>query len=206
MGSRVPGPKPQVVVVRTGIANLASVQAGLRRAGAAPAITDDPAEVRAAGHVMLPGVGAFGAAMQVLAGDLGAALCERIAAGRPTLAICLGLQLLCESSEESPGVAGLGVLPAAVCSYPSSVTVPQMGWTRVTPGPACRLLQPGYAYFANSFHVGGEIPGWAVASADHGGRYVAAVERGAVLACQFHPELSGDWGRELLKRWLACRQ
>jgi glutamine amidotransferase len=192
----------QVVVVKTGIANLASVQAGLRRAGAESIVSGDPAAIREASHVMLPGVGAFGAAMEVLQGDLGDALTERIAANRPTLAICLGLQLLCATSEESPGVAGLGVLEIPVTRYPASVMVPQMGWAEITADPAALLLESGYVYFANSYRVEGVPSGWRAATGEHAGPYVAAVERGNVLACQFHPELSGAYGKHLLRRWI----
>lgn len=192
-------------MVPTGAANLASILTGLERADATPRLMRLAQEIGPAARVVLPGVGAFGAAMRRLQGDgAAAALAERVVAGRPTLAICVGLQLLCETSEESPGVAGLGVLPASVSRFPATVRVPQLGWNRVEPGSGCRLLTPGYAYFANSYRLTAAPPGWRVAYADHGGRHVAALERGAVLACQFHPELSGSWGRELLERWLAA--
>ena len=193
-----------VLVVRTGTANTASVLAGLERAGAAAAVVEDPARVAAARRVVLPGVGALAPAMERLAaGGLGEVLVARIAAGRPTLAVCLGLQLLCSSSEESPGRDGLGVIPGRVTRFGAGLRVPQMGWNRVAPDAGCRLLQPGWAYFANSYRLVEPPPGWAVARADHGGPFVAALERGTVLACQFHPELSGDWGQALLRRWLA---
>ncbi len=193
-----------VLVVRTGTANTASVLAGLERAGAAAAVVEDPARVAAARRVVLPGVGALAPAMERLAaGGLGEVLVARIAAGRPTLAVCLGLQLLCSSSEESPGRDGLGVIPGRVTRFGAGLRVPQMGWNRVAPDAGCRLLQPGWAYFANSYRLVEPPPGWAVARADHGGPFVAALERGTVLACQFHPELSGDWGQTLLRRWLA---
>lgn len=192
----------EVVIVKTGIANLASVQAGLRRVGADTIVTADPAAIRDAGHVMLPGVGAFGAAMEVLRNGAGDALRDRIAANRPTLAICLGMQLLCRESEESPGVAGLGILEAAVTRYPDTVTVPQMGWARITADPAAQLLRSGYVYFANSYRVARVPEGWRGATGDYAGPYAAAVERGKVLACQFHPELSGKYGKHLLRSWI----
>jgi imidazole glycerol phosphate synthase glutamine amidotransferase subunit len=195
--------RPEVFVLRTGVANLASILAGLHRAGADPQLTDDAAVVHRARQVVLPGVGAFAAGMERLhAGGLGAALAERIAAGRSTLAVCLGLQLLSQSSEESPGVAGLGILPVATRRFPSTVRVPQLGWNRIEPDPGCQLLEAGYAYFANSYHLAADPPGFAVAHSDHGGRFVAAIERGPLLCCQFHPELSGDYGRALLRRWV----
>jgi imidazole glycerol phosphate synthase glutamine amidotransferase subunit len=191
----------EVVIVRTGTANLASVLAGLGRVGATPRVTEDPDDVRHAERVVLPGVGAFGAAMGSL-GPLADALVERAHADKPLLCVCLGLQLLCEESEESPGVRGLGIVPARVTRLPDTVRVPQIGWNRVEAQPDCRLLQSGYAYYANSYRVAEPPAGWAVALTDHGGPFVGAMERGALLACQFHPELSGPWGLALLERWL----
>ena len=121
-------------------------------------------------------------------------------AGRPTLAICLGLQLLAVRSEEAPGTTGLGVLATAVTRLPDSVSVPQLGWNLVRGG---ELVRDGHAYFANSYRLTQAPEGWRGVWADHGGPLVAALERGPQLLCQFHPELSGGWGHELLGRWLA---
>lgn len=192
-----------VVVVSTGVANTASVCAALRRAGVAPLVTRDAAAVSAAERLVLPGVGSFAAGMASLrAAGLIAPLRERIAAGRPTLSVCLGMQLLCASSEEAPGVAGLGVLPVSVRRLPDSARVPHLGWSQVStvdPGPATA----GYACFAHSYALT-EVPeGWGAAWARRGAPFVAAAWKGRVLACQFHPELSGAWGRALLRRWLA---
>ena len=151
---------------------------------------------------MLPGVGAFGAAMVRLAEHgLDAALKERIAADRPTICICVGHQLLFESSEESPGLRGLGIVPGAVGRFTGDVRIPQFGWNHVHAGEGCNMLESGYAYFANSFRAV-EAPGWRIAHAEHGGRFIAAMERGKVIGCQFHPELSGAYGAALLSRFL----
>ncbi|HEX6110803.1 MAG TPA: imidazole glycerol phosphate synthase subunit HisH [Geminicoccaceae bacterium] len=195
---------PEVVVVPTGTANLASVRAALARLGARPRLAEDAAMVEDATHVVLPGVGSFGAAMAGLReAGFDAALAARVNAGRATLAMCVGLQVLFEGSEESPNAAGLAVLPGRVGRFPDEVRVPQFGWNRVVPEPGCRLLEPGYAYFANSYRVL-EAPGCAVATAEHGGPFVAALERDRVLACQFHPELSGAYGHRLIARWLEA--
>lgn len=192
----------EVVIVPTGTANIASVMAAFRRLGASPRVSEAAADVLAASHVMLPGVGAFGASMaRLVEHGLDRALRERIAADRPTIAICVGHQLLFERSEESPGVAGLGVVPGEVGRFPAEVRVPQFGWNHVHAGEDCRLLESGYVYFANSYRAI-EAPGWAVATATHGGRFVAAMERGNVIGCQFHPELSGAYGAALLSRFL----
>ncbi|MHC4608524.1 MAG: imidazole glycerol phosphate synthase subunit HisH [Planctomycetota bacterium] len=197
--------KPKVKVVATGTANLASVLAGLARAGAEAELAAGAESVRSAGWVVLPGVGAFAAAMEALRRDgLVEPLAERIRAGRPTLAVCLGLQLFCGESEEDPGVKGLGVLSAPVRRFPTTVRVPQMGWNRIEPQAGCSLLTPGYAYFANSYRLTEAPEGWSAAMSDHAGPFVAAVEKGAVLGCQFHPELSDAWGLDLLRRWLSC--
>ena len=193
-----------VLVVRTGTANLASVLAGLSRAGGHPSLTDEPDAVRTADRVVLPGVGAFGAAMaELMERGLDAALRERITAGRPTMGICLGMQLFADESEESPGVRGLGIVPGVVERFRDlRVRIPQLGWNEVNPQTGCALLQPGYAYFANSYRLSQVPEGWSGAVTTHGEAFVAAFERGPVLACQFHPELSGTWGRALLSRWL----
>jgi imidazole glycerol phosphate synthase glutamine amidotransferase subunit len=193
-----------VYVVRTGTANLASVLASLERVGAACALTDDPREVERADRVVLPGVGAFAAAMESLrTTGLDHALRARIEAGRRTLGICLGLQLFFEGSEESPGVEGLGILPGTVRRFTSTtVRVPQLGWNAVEPSSGCVLLTAGHAYFANSYRVDAVPSDWRAAYTDHGERFVSAFERGRVLACQFHPELSGAYGHALLRRWL----
>jgi imidazole glycerol phosphate synthase glutamine amidotransferase subunit len=193
----------RVTVLPTGTANLASVYAALRRLGAEPRAPAEPAEVRDAPRLVLPGVGTFAAAMERLA-ERGwvKPLRERLRAGRPTLAVCLGLQLLAEASEESPGVAGLAVVPGTATRFTADLPVPHLGWNRIEPAPDCRLLEGAHVYFAHSFRLPEAPPGWRVAWCDYGGRFVAALERDAVLACQFHPELSSAAGLALLERWL----
>ncbi len=197
---------PEVVIVPTGTANLASVIAAFRRLGAEPMVTAEPASILAARHVMLPGVGAFGAAMaRLVEAGADAALRERIAADRPTMAICVGHQLLFEASDESPEARGLGIVAGRVGRFPERVRVPQFGWNEVEAEEDCDLLDSGYAYFANSYRATAAA-GWRIATADHGGRFIAAMERGKVIGTQFHPELSGAYGAALLSRWLtlAC--
>jgi len=192
----------QVVIVPTGVANIASVRAAWRRLGAEPVLADDPVMVETASHVMLPGVGAFGPAMQALADKgLDLALRRRIEADRPTVCICVGHQLLFKSSEESPGIRGLAVIDAHVGRFSDEARVPQFGWNRIEAQPDCTLLQDGYAYFANSYRALA-APGCSVALAEHDGLFVAGLETGNLLSCQFHPELSGTYGQELLARFL----
>lgn len=193
-----------VAIVATGVANLASVAAAFRRLGAAPQVVDDPDAVRGARAVVLPGVGAFGAGATALRQrGLDDALRARIEAGQPTLAICLGMQLLAAASEESPGAPGLGVFAQVLQRFPAGVRTPQFGWNEIRPDPACELLAPGHVYFANSYRLTAAPDGWRAAWAEHGGEFVAALERDRLLACQFHPELSGELGAAILGRWLA---
>ena len=194
-----------VYIVRTGTANVASVIAALRRLGASPRFVESASDMEDAGRLVLPGVGTLAAAMRSLAEQgLVEALTERFEAGRPTLAVCLGMQMLCEGSEESPDSVGLCVVPGRTVRFPSDVRVPQLGWNRieVKAEAEVKALKGGYAYFANSYRLV-EVPeGWGYATADYAGEFVAALERGSVVACQFHPELSGEFGLSIIKRWL----
>jgi imidazole glycerol-phosphate synthase subunit HisH len=191
-----------VVILPTGTANLASVLAAFTRLGARARIARDPAEVEDAPRLVLPGVGTFGATMAGLrAAGLDTVIAARARSGAPILAMCVGLQVLFEASDESPGSEGLDVLSGKVGRFPLNVRVPQFGWNRIEPEPGCRYLEPGHAYFANSFRVLA-APGCKVARADHGESFIAAIERGPLVACQFHPELSGAFGHRLIARWL----
>jgi len=197
-----------VTVVRTSTANLASVLTGFERLGCRVRAIDAAGDVAAAERLVLPGVGAFAAAQRAIASHgLEDALRERIERGRPTLGICLGMQLMATGSEEAPGVCGLGVFDGVVGGYESGDEgwrVPQMGWNLVTPDARCEIVPRGYAYFANSYRLAAAPDGWLPVWCKYAGRFLAAVERGPVVGCQFHPELSGDYGKALLTRWLEA--
>ncbi len=194
---------PNVDIVATGVANVASVRAAFERLGVSTRLVTEPQQIHQSRALVLPGVGAFAAAAARLDDlDLRGALRRRVEENRPTLAICLGLQLLCLSSEEGLHARGLGLVPARLQRFAGDVRVPQLGWNRVEPGPGCELIEPGWAYFAHTYALLEPPEGWAVAHTDYGGRYTSAFELGRVLACQFHPELSGAYGAELLARWL----
>jgi imidazole glycerol phosphate synthase glutamine amidotransferase subunit len=187
----------KVTILSTGTANLASMTSALRRLGAEVVLAERPADVADAEHLVVPGVGAFEAAIgAVRAGGFEQPLRDRVQAGRSTLAVCVGLQILARASTESPGIAGLGIVDADVQRLPPTVEVPQLGWNRLSTGDAM--------YFANSYALR-EAPGFGVVTAEHGERFVAALSRGRVLACQFHPELSGEPGERWLSDWLAGR-
>ena len=193
---------PEVLVLPTGTANLASVEAAFAKLGASSRRADDPAAIIKASHVVLPGVGTFGATMKGLdEAGFSEPIRDRVRAGKPTLSMCVGLQVLFEDSHESPGASGLGVIKGGVQSFPSGVSVPQFGWNRIEPETDCRYLETGYAYFANSYRVS-DAPGCKTAIAHHGAPFIAAFEYDDVVACQFHPELSGAFGLGLMRRWL----
>ncbi len=191
-------------MIRTGAANLRSVTECFRRLQYEVHLIEQPEDIERADIVVLPGVGAFGAAMGALAeAGFVVPLQSRLKEGRKTLCICLGMQLLAATSDESPGVTGLGVIDVGVERLDSGgaiLRIPQMGWNRVA---GSGLVASGDYYFANSFGLRTVPNGWKGTGCDYGGQLVASIERDGVLACQFHPELSGQAGSELVARWLA---
>ena len=204
---------PIVHVVRTGTANLASVCAALRRAGVESHITESREDIASSMPLVVPGVGTLAAAMDRLqALDLVGPLRTRVRAGLPTLGVCLGFQMLFETSAESPGTPGLGVIAGHVGAFKGrpDLVVPHMGWNSVLVPDDARIIASGFAYFANSYRVSldtFELPGaWRVATCDYAGRFIAAIEHVThpIAGCQFHPELSGPFGRAVLSRWLAA--
>lgn len=190
-----------IYIVDTGVANMSSIEAGFRRLGVAAVRGVDPDLIATATAVVLPGVGSFASGIDAIDRNrLRTAITDRFIDDRPTLAICLGLQLLCRRSAEAPGVAGLGVIDADVEAMPPAAVRPQMGWNRIgaSGGP---MLETGDAYFANGFALRTAPDDWKVSWSDDEGEFVAGVERGRTVACQFHPEISGRFGAGILKRW-----
>ncbi len=194
----------EVVVVPTGTANLASVLAGLRRAGARPRIVARPDDIEGAPGVVLPGVGALAAGMEQLEREGWVEpLRHRLRAGAPTLCVCLGMQMLGCGSEESPGASGLGIVDAVARRFEEGLRVPHMGFNGVSGVETGCPWPEGNAYFAHSYRFVGAPKGWWWARARHGGEFVAAMGRDGVVACQFHPELSGAWGHAVLEWFVA---
>jgi len=192
----------KVSILSTGLANVSSVSAAFSRLGFEIRFVEAPLEVTNASYLILPGVGAFGAGMAKLEEySLSDAIRERIQIDRPTLAICLGMQLLCQSSSESPDIAGLGIINSRVERLNGNEKVPQLGWNKVEPSSNEGLVTEGYAYFANSYCLKTAPAGFLSATTKHGEVFISAVEKNSLLACQFHPELSGSWGQELLRKW-----
>jgi len=195
-----------IQIINTGVANIRSLQAAFDRLGQAWQLTEDANQIAEASHVVLPGVGAFAAAAESLDRlKLRESIAERInQPDRATLCICLGMQLLCESSEEAASAKGLGIIPLRIKRFGTDVKVPQLGWNEVRPSDSSKdaPYQTGEAYFANSFRLQDRPEGWGVAETNYGGTFFSSVWRGRTLACQFHPELSGQWGQQVLKNWI----
>jgi len=193
-----------VAIVDVGLGNLRSVERAVARAGGTPTLTAEPARVRDAAVALFPGQGAFGDAMRALgAAGLAAPLAQRIRAGRPYLGICLGLQLLMESSEEAPGVAGLGVLAGDVARFEARPgrKVPHVGWNTVS-----GTGQDAHFYFTHSYYPRPRDQSVVAGATDYDGVTFAsavALAGGRVLAVQFHPEKSQAAGAELLARFLS---
>ena len=189
--------RPLIAVLDYGIGNLRSAQKSLERHGADARLTADPAVVRDAAGVVLPGVGAFGACMDAVERTGVADLAhEVVEAQTPFLGICVGMQLLYEASQETPGRKGLGILPGEVELLPEGVKRPQMQWNVVDVIRPTVLFEgvpePIWMYFVHSYAA--PMSDDVVATCDYGGPVVAAVERGHVHAAQFHPEKSSTAG------------
>jgi imidazole glycerol-phosphate synthase subunit HisH len=199
---------PRIAVVDYGMGNLASVVKALERSGADVRVTESAAAVRAAAAVVLPGVGAFrDAAARLEQSGLGAVVLERIAAGTAFLGVCLGLQLLFESSGEGGRWAGLGVFAGTIERLRTGLKVPHIGWNELawTPagaGMARGLPAPVAAYFVHSYAALPADQAIVAASTDYGGKVVAAVVRDNVWAMQFHPEKSSTAGLRLLANFV----
>jgi imidazole glycerol-phosphate synthase subunit HisH len=200
---------PVVAVVDYGMGNLASVAKALERSGVQARVTDSPTAVRNAGAVVLPGVGAFrDAAERLESSGLGAAVLERIAAGAPFLGVCLGLQLLLESSGEGGRWVGLGVFPGTVERIDTTLKVPHIGWndlqwTDAGSDMSRGLLPTACVYFVHSYAARPADPALVAATTDYGGPVVAALARDNVWAVQFHPEKSSSVGLRLLANFVA---
>lgn len=190
--------------------NLKSVEKALAALGEEAVISRDPEVVTGADRVILPGVGAFGDAMgKIRQYGLEEVIHQVAEAGTPFLGICLGLQLLFESSEESPGTPGLGILSGSILRIPDEpgLKIPHMGWNSLDIQPGARLFsgigQGAYVYFVHSYYLKASDPSIVAASAEYGVRIHASVEKGNVFACQFHPEKSSQVGLKILANFLA---
>jgi len=198
----------QIVVVDYGAGNLASVVNALARIGAPAVVSRDPAALATADGVIVPGVGAAADTMRHLT-DLGLvpSLRAAIARGIPFLGICMGLQVLLEVSYEGGEHRCLGIVPGVVQRLPERVTVPHMGWNEVwlrRPHPLFSGIPDGTDfYFVHSFYAEPRDTSWILGETDYGVRFASVLARENVMATQFHPEKSGQWGLRLLANFVA---
>jgi imidazole glycerol-phosphate synthase subunit HisH len=194
-----------IAVIDYKAGNLTSVMKALNALGATAQITEDPAVVRAAERVVLPGVGHFAATARLRETGIEDAAREAIAAGVPFLGICVGLQWLFEGSTEANGMPGLGAIRGCCTRFPETHKVPHVGWNTLEPAPQSRLLaalpaQP-FVYYTHSYRA--PLVEETVGVTDYAGRFSAAVERGNLFGVQFHPEKSAEVGLQVLRNFLA---
>lgn len=199
-----------VAIIDYGAGNLMSVKKALDHIGAESEITMDKEKIKSATHVVLPGVGSFGDAMESMRSrGLIDTVKEAALSGKPFLGICLGLQLLFESSDESVGVRGLSLLNGKISSIPKDMglKVPHMGWNSVCVkqhgGIFKDIPDESYFYFVHSYYLNSADEADVAATAEYGVEIECAVQRGNLCAVQFHPEKSGDIGLKLLRNFLS---
>ncbi|MCK9306071.1 MAG: imidazole glycerol phosphate synthase subunit HisH [Methanoculleus sp.] len=195
--------KKRIVIIDYGLGNLRSVLRGLERAGAAPTITADPEVIASADGIVLPGVGAFREGMEML-GDLKQTV---LTSDTPLLGICLGMQLLMDSSEEHGIHQGLGLVPGSVQRFPhvAGIKVPHMGWNTIRTDPGTPLFEglgeEEYVYFVHSYYAAA-APEHTLASTTYIRPFASAVNSNRTYGVQFHPEKSGAVGLKILENFI----
>jgi imidazole glycerol-phosphate synthase subunit HisH len=197
-----------IAIIDYGMGNLHSVSKAVERLGCEAVITADPQTIAEADGAILPGVGAFGDAMQNLRETKLDEVAKAYAAsGKPMLGICLGMQLLFSQSEEYGTNEGLNLLPGKVVRFAGDYKIPHMGWNKLSflqeQSPLFSGLTEGHVYFVHSFHAKPELASDLLATTDYYQQVTAIVGRGNVYGMQFHPEKSGDLGMQLLGNFLA---
>lgn len=194
-----------ITVVDYGMGNLRNVRRAFESLGEEVLITGSGEAIAAAGTLILPGVGAFGEAVKRIDHlGLRTHLLQHVRSGRPILGICLGMQLLFEESEESPGMKGLGVFAGAVKRFAEGLHVPHIGWNDVVPVRQSPVFPSdgGVFYFVHSYYA--PKGKWTIATTDYGVAYSAAVQRENIFGVQFHPEKSEKVGLGLLRKFMAA--
>lgn len=202
-----------IAIIDYDAGNLKSVEKALRHLGKETVVTRDPQTILAADQAILPGVGAFGDAMGNLHRFGLVDVIHGFAdSGKPFLGICLGQQLFFESSEESPGIKGLGLLPGKIRKLPggTGLKIPHMGWNSLEIMDGKRLFrdidQGAYVYFVHSYYLEASDPAHVAAVTEYGTRIHAAVEHNNLFACQFHPEKSGETGLQILRNFAGLAE
>ncbi|MCR5793142.1 MAG: imidazole glycerol phosphate synthase subunit HisH [Lachnospiraceae bacterium] len=197
-----------IAIVDYDAGNLKSVEKALLHLGQDVVVTRNTDVILSADKVILPGVGSFGDAMHKLNKyNLTDTLKKVALSGTPFLGICLGLQLMFESSEESEGVEGLSILKGKVVRFPEveDLKIPQIGWNSIKTNPKSRLFEniasDSYVYFVHSYYLKADNPEDVAATAEYGIQFDAAVEHENIFACQFHPEKSGEIGLAILNKF-----
>ncbi|MCM1253609.1 MAG: imidazole glycerol phosphate synthase subunit HisH [Clostridium sp.] len=199
-----------VAIIDYDAGNVKSVEKAVEALGRPAGITGDSEKILSAEHVILPGVGAFGDAMEKLHQyGLTDTIRKVVEKKTPFLGICLGLQLLFESSEESPGVDGLGILPGKIVRIPEkdNLKIPHIGWNSLSYPNQGRLFrnvpEQSYVYFVHSYYLQADEPEIVKAVTEYGVSIHASVEKDNIFACQFHPEKSSEVGMTILKNFLS---
>lgn len=202
-----------VAIIDYDAGNIKSVEKAVALLGQEAVLTRNREEILSADHVILPGVGAFGDAMEKLHRyGLVSVIRETVESKIPFLGICLGLQLMFESSEEAPGVQGLGLLPGKILRIPDAegLKIPHIGWNSLTfpnPGRLFRGIEEGaYVYFVHSYYLKADDQQIVKAATEYGTQIHASVERDNVFACQFHPEKSSETGLKILQNFLRTKK
>ncbi|WP_026504997.1 imidazole glycerol phosphate synthase subunit HisH [Butyrivibrio sp. NC3005] len=201
-----------VAIIDYDAGNIKSVENAFNLLGEKVIVTRDRNQILGADHVVLPGVGAFGDAMQKLKEfDLISVIEEVVNSKIPFLGICLGMQLLFDESDETPGVQGIGVLKGKIKRIPSTegLKIPQIGWNSLNYPNKGRLFEGieagSYVYFVHSYYLDAEDKSIVRATTDYGVKVEASVEKENVFACQFHPEKSAEIGMKILKNFVAVK-
>lgn len=202
----------KITIIDYGVGNFRNVQKAFQAVGAEADITESVAAVKTADVLVLPGVGAFGDAIDnVRQRGLHQPVLDAVQAGKPLLGICVGLQLLFDESEEMGRHHGLGILPGQVVRFPQTrLPVPHMGWNQIWPRrehPLLKNIAPGdFGYFAHSYYAQPAAAGDIIAHTDYGLNYASVVGRDNVCAIQFHPEKSQHVGLQILKNFVDFAQ